>query len=124
MVNHTTFDGLNAKNFQPGLRTQAIGRRAHVLAEAPSTNTLAFTLAESGEPHGTVVLAENQTAGRGRLGRSWHSPPYKNIYCSVLIIDPRLEQHLTWIPLVTGLAISEALKQVVSVKPTLKWPTP
>ncbi len=115
-------DALNAGVIQAGLRTQALGRRVHILTETPSTNTLGLTLAASGEPHGTVILAEHQTAGKGRLGRSWASPPNKNIYCSVILRAPRLQPHMTWVPLVTGLAISEAIQTEQLIKPSLKWP--
>jgi len=115
-------DALNAGVIQSRLTTQALGRTLHILTEIPSTNTLGLTLAASGEPHGTVILAEHQTAGKGRLGRSWASPPNKNIYCSVILRDPRLQQHLTWVPLVTGLAISEAIQTEQLIKPSLKWP--
>jgi len=115
-------DALNAGVIQAGLRTQALGRRVHILTETPSTNTLGLTLAASGEPHGTAILAEHQTAGKGRLGRIWASPANKNIYCSIILRDPRLQQHMTWIPLVTGLAISEAIQTEQSIKPSLKWP--
>jgi len=115
-------DALNAGVIQSGLKTQALGRTVHILTETPSTNTLGLRLATSGEPHGTVILAEHQTAGKGRLGRFWASPPNKNIYCSVILRDPRLQQHMTWVPLVTGLAISEAIQTEQSIKPSLKWP--
>jgi len=122
MLVQSKSDALNAGVIQSGLRTQALGRSLHILTETPSTNTLGLTLAESGEPHGTVILAEHQTAGKGRLGRFWASPPNKNIYCSVILRDPRLQQYMTWVPLVTGLAISEAIQSEQSIKPSLKWP--
>jgi BirA family biotin operon repressor/biotin-[acetyl-CoA-carboxylase] ligase len=115
-------DALNAGMIKEGLNTQALGRSIHILTETPSTNTLALTLAESEEPHGTVILAEHQTAGKGRLGRSWISPPHKNIYCSLILRDSRLQKHVTWIPLVTGLALSEAIHTTHTITTSLKWP--
>jgi len=122
MLVQSKSDALNAGIIQAGLKTQALGRTVHILTETPSTNTLGLTLAASGEPQGTVILAEHQTAGKGRLGRFWASPPNKNIYCSVILRDPRLQQHMPWVPLVTGLAISEAIQSEQSIKPSLKWP--
>lgn len=115
-------DALNRAKIQAGLKTQSLGQSIHIVTETPSTNTLGMTLAESGDPHGTVILAEHQTAGKGRLGRTWSSSPNKNIYCSVILRDLTLQQHLTWIPLATGLAISEAIQHVTSLQPSLKWP--
>jgi BirA family transcriptional regulator, biotin operon repressor / biotin---[acetyl-CoA-carboxylase] ligase len=115
-------DALNAGVIQAGLKTQILGQSLHIVTETPSTNTLGLTLAEAGEPHGTVILAEHQTAGKGRLGRSWVSPPHKNIYCSLILRDPRLQPHLTWIPLATGLALSEAIEQELQITSLLKWP--
>ncbi|MDT7041097.1 biotin--[acetyl-CoA-carboxylase] ligase [Candidatus Nitronereus thalassa] len=115
-------DALNAGVIQAGLKTQNLGQSLHIVTETPSTNTLGLTLAGSGEPHGTVILAEHQTAGKGRLGRTWVSPPHKNIYCSVICRDPRLQPHLSWIPLATGLALSKAIEEDQKITPSLKWP--
>lgn len=117
-----TSDALNTIAIQAGLTAQALGHSIHILTETASTNSLGMTLAVSGEPHGTVILAEHQTAGKGRLGRSWVSPPNKNIYCSMILRDPRLQQHLTWIPLATGLALQEAIQKTLGITPSLKWP--
>ncbi len=119
---HPKPDALNAAHIQAKLRTQSLGHAIHLVTETSSTNSLGTILAESGIPHGTVILAEHQTAGKGRLGRLWVSPPYKNIYCSVILGDPRLQTYLTWIPLVTGLALSEAIQQEETITPSLKWP--
>ena len=56
-------DALNTGVIQAGLNTQHLGQSLHIVTETSSTNTLGLTLAESGEPHGTVILAEHQTAG-------------------------------------------------------------
>ena len=57
-------------------------------AELDSTQRLARELARGGAPEGTIVVAETQTAGRGRLGRGWHSPPGLNLYCSIVLRPP------------------------------------
>lgn len=115
-------NGLNASLIQAGLKTTALGRRIHLFSELPSTNSYAFSLDKANMAHGTVILTEHQTAGRGRLGRRWLSPSQKNIACSIIVTDPRLEDHLTWIPLVTGLAIVETFKEDFHIKMALKWP--
>ncbi len=117
-----SFDALNAEAIRVGLTTQTLWHAIHILTETASTNSLGITLAASGAPHGTIILAEHQTSGKGRLGRSWVSPANKNIYCSIILRDPRLKQHLTWIPLATGLALFEAIQNTQDLAPSLKWP--
>lgn len=87
-----------------------------------STNRDAVVLAEHGAVHGTAIIAETQTMGRGRLGKTWDSPPGKGLYCSI-IIRPRLTPeefpHLTF---VAGLAVAEVVQQLYRLDPGLKWP--
>ena len=117
-----TYNFINFEIIQSGLGTKSLGKNLHILAKTPSTNLLGLTLADSGEPHGTAIIAEHQTAGKGRLERSWVSPPNKNIYCSVILKQPELEKYLPWIPLITGLAIAEAIETNHSTALSLKWP--
>lgn len=121
-----SFQPLDAQTIQRALSTKAFGRTLHVLGEVTSTNSQAASLAQQGASHGTVVVAEAQTAGRGRLGRHWHSPPGKNLYCSLLLraMPDRDRQTLwlSWIPLIAALAISRAVQVVAHLKPTVKWP--
>jgi BirA family biotin operon repressor/biotin-[acetyl-CoA-carboxylase] ligase len=87
-----------------------------------STNTVAQNLARSGMPEGTLVIADTQTRGRGRLGRKWHSPPGKGLYFS-LILKPELPpEKMAGLSLVAGLAIVRAINQVTGIKTRTKWP--
>lgn len=89
-------------------------------AETGSTNADAATLAEGGAPEGVVVLADLQTAGRGRLGRSWSSPEGAGIYASVLLRpEPEVARLLS---IAAGVAIAEAIEGVTGLRPSLKWP--
>jgi BirA family biotin operon repressor/biotin-[acetyl-CoA-carboxylase] ligase len=89
-------------------------------AETGSTNADAAALAEAGAPEGCVVLADLQTAGRGRLGRSWSSPAGTGIYASVLFRpEPRVARMLT---IAAGVALAEAIETVAGIVPVLKWP--
>ncbi len=76
--------------------------------------------------HGTVVLADSQTAGRGRLGREWFSPPGINLYASIVIRTTlhtqRLSQWLSWLPLMTALGTAEAIEAAAAARVALKWP--
>ncbi len=104
------------------LTTRSLGRSLHLYEKLASTNATAFTLAGSGAVHGTAVLAETQTAGKGRLGRHWVSPPRRNIACSVILKNPNVSRHVSWIPLVTGLALAEAILRSCGIEISLKWP--
>ena len=78
-------DRLGPLELRPLLGTREIGQVLHCHDELPSTNDRAKDLAEEGAAHGEVVVAERQTAGRCRRGRSWASPPGKNLYLSVVL---------------------------------------
>lgn len=114
---------------RPPLRASALSRaleqdgfRVEVLATAGSTNALVADRARAGEPHGLVVVAEEQTQGRGRLDRSWQSPPRAGLTFSVLL-RPSLEPHrLGWVPLWGGLAVARAVREQTGVEAVVKWP--
>jgi BirA family biotin operon repressor/biotin-[acetyl-CoA-carboxylase] ligase len=120
------FHSLTAQTVQRALSTIALGRTLHVHEAVASTNTAAATLAQEGAPHGTVVVADSQTAGRGRLGRQWHSPPGKNLHCSILLrAMPAHGQQplwLSWVPLIAALAAGRAVQTVAGLKISVKWP--
>src|SRR2546422_2929411 len=73
MTASAAFQALTAQSVQQALSTKAFGRTLHLLEGTSSTNTVAMTLGQEGASHGTVVVAETQTAGRGRSGRQWYS---------------------------------------------------
>jgi len=81
-------DVLTPLELSSRLQTKRIGCQITCVQETESTNLLAFRLAENSAPEGTVVIAEAQTAGKGRLGRHWESPPGVNLYCSVILRPP------------------------------------
>jgi BirA family biotin operon repressor/biotin-[acetyl-CoA-carboxylase] ligase len=87
-----------------------------------STNLLALEAAQSGAPHGSVWVADEQTAGRGRGGHSWHSIPGDGLYLSVLL---RLKIALVdalWLSLATGLAAQSAIATITNLQPDIRWP--
>ncbi|MBU1566635.1 MAG: biotin--[acetyl-CoA-carboxylase] ligase [Proteobacteria bacterium] len=94
----------------------------HSFDTVPSTNSLAKKLAKNGAPHGTAVIAANQTEGRGRLGKNWHSVVNKGLYCSI-IVRPRLAvQDFPKITLAAGLGVAEAIDRIAGGFSQLKWP--
>ncbi|MCP9455869.1 MAG: biotin--[acetyl-CoA-carboxylase] ligase [Nitrospira sp.] len=103
-----------------------MGHHLYVFDDVRSTNSEAMALAQAGAEHGTVVVADCQTAGRGRLARQWYSPRGMNLYCSILIREKGsttdTAEWLSWIPLATALATAEAVQTVSSIALSLKWP--
>jgi BirA family biotin operon repressor/biotin-[acetyl-CoA-carboxylase] ligase len=90
-------------------------------AEVDSTQLLARELARAGAEEGTMVIAETQTAGRGRLGRIWHSPAGANVYCSVLLRPAMPPAAVPQLALVAGLSVARAIEGL-GLAPALKWP--
>jgi len=107
---------------QDRLKGTAFGRRIYHFFKTDSTNTVALRLAAEGEPHGTLVLAEEQTAGRGRLGRAWHSEKTSGIYLSLILRPPLGPQQAPLLTLAAGLAAHDAVKEVTGLKVELRWP--
>ena len=105
------------------LTTQCFGQTFHYLPEVDSTNRHLLGLAEAGAPEGTLVAADAQTRGRGRLDRTWFSPPARNLYLSLLLRPPVPPQQAPCLALVIGLAVIRVLKQrCPDLQPALKWP--
>lgn len=105
-----------------GLKTKSFGRKIIYFDSLSSTMDMATQLALKGAREGTVVLAETQTKGRGRLGRIWYSPKYKGLYFS-LILRPKISlDKASIITLLAGVSICEAIKEVSGLGPQIKWP--
>lgn len=114
-------DRLTPLELRPLLNTHDLGQVIHWREEIGSTSDLAKELAEDGAEHGEVVVAEGQTAGRGRRGRAWASPARKNLYFSVVLrpdLPPARAPELT---LVASVALCDALRQA-GVQAGIKWP--
>ncbi|MGH7896077.1 MAG: biotin--[acetyl-CoA-carboxylase] ligase [Candidatus Binatia bacterium] len=97
-------------------------RRIEWHAEVDSTQRVARDLARAGAAEGTTVVAETQSAGRGRLGRAWHSPPGLNVYSSVVLRPALAPTVVPQIALVVGLAVATAVRETTGLAPLLKWP--
>jgi BirA family biotin operon repressor/biotin-[acetyl-CoA-carboxylase] ligase len=94
-----------------------------VLASTGSTNADLLARAAAGAPEGLVLAAEEQTAGRGRLGRSWVSPPRAALTFSLLVRPETIKPaRRGWLPLLTGVAVASAVRAVTGVEARLKWP--
>ena len=104
------------------LKTRLIGKPLHFFDAIDSTNTYAMQLAREGAAEGTVVVADAQSGGKGRLGRTWVSPAGVNLYCST-ILRPSVPAALApQMNLVAAVAVAEAIVEVCGITPTIKWP--
>ena len=98
------------------------GRRVHYYESAESTNTLALAMGNAGASAGTVLVAETQTKGRGRLGKEWSSPAGTGLYCTLLLRPALPLLQLSRITLAAGLAAARAIDEVSGVVSAIKWP--
>ncbi len=117
-------DRLYAEEVQRGLETHWLARDFRHLDETDSTNRVALELARAGAPHGATVVAEGQSAGRGRLGRSFFSPPHLNLYTSI-VLRPQLDTaEAPTLIQTAAIAVAETVADVLgdSDAVEIKWP--
>jgi BirA family biotin operon repressor/biotin-[acetyl-CoA-carboxylase] ligase len=114
-------DRLTALEVAPLLETHDLGRTVHHHAVLGSTNEVAFRLAQDGAEHGEVVVAEQQTSGKGRRGRAWVSPPGLNLYFSAILRPELPPQRAPELTLVAAVALAETLREC-GVDAAIKWP--
>lgn len=116
-------DILTADEVCFGLTTEILGRKDYFYYPSiDSTNKQARLLASQGYPEGTVVVADMQTEGRGRRGRSWYSPAGQGIYMS-LILRPQIPlKEISRISLMTAVALAETLQEELALPARIKWP--
>ncbi len=104
------------------LKGSIFGKKIHHFFRIDSTNRVAMDLGYSGEPEGSLVLAEEQTAGRGRAGRTWHSERASGIYAT-LLLRPRLSPvQAPLLTMLAGLSAYSAIQAQTGLQPDLKWP--
>lgn len=119
---------LNEHRLQRALMLPGAGFNGHsvsalrVLPEVDSTNTALLAAAADGAPHGSVVVAEAQTAGKGRLGRAWVAPPRSGLFLSILLRPETPPSKWGWLPLLAGVAARSAVARVAELEVALKWP--
>lgn len=110
-------------DWQPLLATRALGRAVNIAEHTlSSTNTVLKELARKGAPHGSVCLCETQTAGRGRLDRSWSSPEGMGIWMSTLIRPNLLPENIPLITFCAALAMTQVVRSLTGTDACIKWP--
>jgi len=119
---HLSQDLLAPSEIKSLLTTEWMGRTIHHFQTIDSTNSKAYQLALHGAEEGEVVVAESQEKGRGRLGRSWYSPPSLNLYLSV-ILRPKIPPHqASLLTLMAAVATADAVQEISGLLPLIKWP--
>ncbi len=115
-------DVLTPSEINPILKTKWIGKRIHYFQTLDSTNSKAYELALNGAEEGEVIIAESQEKGKGRLGRQWLSPPFLNVYIS-LILRPKIPPHqASLVTLMAAVATADAIRNFLGLLPLIKWP--
>ena len=104
------------------LKGNLFGKRVFHFFKTDSTNRVAMELGFAGEPEGTVVMAEEQTAGRGRAGRSWYSEKGTGLYFSVLLRPRLAPAQAPLLTMLAGLSAQAAIQALTALEPELKWP--
>lgn len=115
-------DLLLATDIEKDLSCSYLGKTLICLPEIDSTNARARQLAEEGAAEGTVVIADRQSAGKGRLGRRWESPSAVNLYCSILLRPQIPVQQAPQLTFLSAVAVAETLKQLYRLDAKVKWP--
>ncbi|WP_338451817.1 biotin--[acetyl-CoA-carboxylase] ligase [Niallia oryzisoli] len=113
---------ITANEVRLGLMTKRLGQNIHYEESVDSTQKIALQLSLDGAPEGTVVIAEEQTRGRGRMARAWFSPKYTGVWMSVILRPNLLPQKAPQLTLVTAVAVVQAIEELTSIKPEIKWP--
>ncbi len=115
-------DKITADELSSELQTKLFGCKIYTFEETSSTNDVALQLAAGGALEGTLVIAEKQRHGRGRMGRSWESPKGKSILVS-LILRPSLKtRKSSWLNILTAAAASRAMDQMLGISALIRWP--
>ena len=113
---------LQLQEVRDGLATRRLGKSLHYFSEIDSTNAYARRFAERGASEGAVIIAEAQTRGRGRSNRSWVSPPFVNLYFSVILRPQLPPVHAPQLTLMAAVALSDTIADFIPAPPIIKWP--
>jgi BirA family biotin operon repressor/biotin-[acetyl-CoA-carboxylase] ligase len=121
-------DQISPEKLAPLVRNTIFSGNIHHCHQTESTNLLAMeagshaTRDPEKAPEGTVFIADEQTAGRGRKGHTWHSERDAGIYCSFLIHPPLSPGDTLWLSLLAGVAVQDAVREITGLQPDIRWP--
>ena len=119
---HDSADILNEAEIRAVLTSRWLGQNVKFFEEIDSTNNEVRRMAEQGAPEGTLVVAENQTAGKGRRGRRWDSPKGSGIWHSFLLRPEFAPEHASMLTLLAAMAVQNSVKEVTGLDGLIKWP--
>ncbi len=112
----------DAENLKKSLDCRYVGSDIIFLPKVDSTNNLAKEYAKKSNKEGLVIVADSQSGGRGRTGKSWHSPPETGVYLSVILKPDIKPEYLSFITLVAGVSAASTINEFCHRKANLKWP--
>lgn len=115
-------DRLAPEEIKRYLQTSTFGQAIRYFRSIPTTQTIAHQWAKAGAKEGSIVIAEEQTAGKGRLGKQWLSPSYQGIWMSLILRPPILVHEASQITMLTSLAINRAIWMYTRLPIQIKWP--
>lgn len=115
-------DVINAQEIKSRLHTKYWGQETMFFEEVDSTNNVAKKMAEEGAPHGRLVIAENQNAGKGRRGRTWSSPEGTGIWMTFILRPQISPQAASMLTLVAAMAVRKAIYLETGLETVIKWP--
>jgi BirA family biotin operon repressor/biotin-[acetyl-CoA-carboxylase] ligase len=113
---------LSIDAIRAGLTDLRFARKIHYFARIDSTNVYARRRAEEGAPEGEVVIADEQTHGKGRLGRPWVSPPRANVYLSLILRPELAPTQVSQLTFTAAVALAETVQSFAGASPEIKWP--
>ncbi len=115
-------DPLDLELLRQALAGTPFAAKLHHFPTIGSTNTHAVAEAQSGAPAGSVYIADEQTAGRGRGSHAWHSAPGDGLYVSILVRPALAARDALWLSLAAGLAVHNAVNEVTGLQADIRWP--
>ena len=114
-------DKLLSHEIMWGLKTKVIGKKIYSYASIDSTNNIAYKMAEEGADEGSVIVAEEQKKGKGRIGRSWSSPKGE-IYFSLILRPGMVPTEVSKLTLVAAVSVAQAIRELTGISALIKWP--
>jgi BirA family transcriptional regulator, biotin operon repressor / biotin---[acetyl-CoA-carboxylase] ligase len=117
-----TPEKITADELRLGLKTNFIGKNVHYEESVESTQKIAHRLAYDNAPEGSVIIAEEQVSGRGRMDRKWHSPKYTGVWMSIILRPNIPLPKAPQLTLLAAVAIVQAIEDLTDLLPEIKWP--
>ncbi len=116
------YDFITSDKIKPQLNTDYFGKKVFAFWRLQSTNEFAYKLAHNGEQEGTLIIAEEQLKGRGRLKRKWYSIFGKGLWFSVILRPPAAASKPGIFPFLAGVSVAQAVENLYGITPQFKWP--